>query len=224
MLFYSKIYSISVDYLMVMILRQIYKLNFLSMNKELRPRIFYCRLTSNSDDASENVISKVNDGNIIKPKVITHHEAFALVIPSANVKPTVVAIPSANVKPTVVAIPSANVKPTVVAIPTAQISYSKLIYELRALTIPELIQLITIMKNSKIKYREFPQYKVILHRTNRTEIIQFFVDYYPYHAKLYINQIDPTIDAAKPISRNDAYAIVRKFWDLWNNGVDFSKS
>jgi hypothetical protein len=190
------------------------------MNKELRPRIFYCRLTSNSDDASENVISKVNDGNIIKPKVITHHEAFALVIPSANVKPTV--IPSANVKPTV--IPSTNVKPTVIAIPTAQISYSKLIYELRALTIPELIQLITIMKNSKIKYREFPQYKVILHRTNRTEIIQFFVDYYPYHAKLYINQIDPTIDAAKPISRNDAYAIVRKFWDLWNNGADFSKS
>jgi len=182
------------------------------MNKELRPRIFYCRLTSNSDDAFPNVISKVNDGNIIKPKVITHHEAFALVIPSANVKPTVIAIPSANVKP------------TVIAIPTAQISYSKLIYELRALTIPELIQLITIMKNSKIKYREFPQYKVILHRTNRTEIIQFFVDYYPYHAKLYINQIDPTIDAAKPISRNDAYAIVRKFWDLWNNGADFSKS
>jgi hypothetical protein len=81
----------------------------------------------------------------------------------------------------------------------------------------ELIQLVTVIKSKKPNYREHPQFKLFFQKSNWIAVGKFFKEYFPIHATLYLEVIDPEISEERTYSRKELYMITRKFWDAWNN-------
>jgi hypothetical protein len=88
---------------------------------------------------------------------------------------------------------------------------------IRALTIVEVIKLMTILKPKKPNYREHPRFKIFFQKIDWGAVGDFFDHYYPMHAALYFKVIEPQIADIQTFSRKDLYLITRKFWDAWND-------